>query len=374
MDSKVKKSLDDFLLQGADGSTEVSATPDIAAAEPNDGRTGNLAPGGVTAHQRGQMLAARFKDEGVIPVLIFGARASGKTSFLASLFQFVHIAPKSKATLSLTLDALPDDNVDWGNMRRYATILFERKVYDFMDKKAPQSTLDPLPFFVPVELKPTSKQSQKFAFLEGRGEWYQPLTEGDSPHQPFQGEIEGLLKAYNAPLCVIYVAPFATGGSETSVKESPNSQSLKDRDLGLTGSISQYQELRRATGHLDHHLFLFTKWDVRCKGIKDLDLIWPDHEVVHSEIAARYPISFARYLNMQFGVPKSNKATTHYCSGIFDDKAVMAPAEEDRAALDIFPMKLWDWLYFATNQQPLYPEIRPKPLGILDKLLKLLRG
>ena len=329
----------------------------------------------MTAQQRGQYLAARFKDEGIHPILIFGAVASGKTSLLASLFQYIHHATTSNAILTLELDTIPTDTKAWQDMRRYATTLFERKVYEFMTQKAAPATLDELPFFIPVILRPNDKSERKFAFLEGRGEWYTSDVTADSLHQPFQGEVEGLLRNFNEPLTVIYVAPFTTWGYRgDGDKESAQSKEIKLRDISLLGVISQYQKMRIANFHTDNHIFLFTKWDIRCSGIGDKQLLRPDEELLTKTIALRYPLSYARFNNMSSGDVPSQKAVTHYCAGVIDGNAVMKPAEEDQQRLDFFPRKLWNWFYFNTTKTPLYDDVHPRPLNWVGRVIKALRG
>lgn len=328
----------------------------------------------MTAHQRGQHLAARFKDEGIHPILIFGARAAGKTSLLVSLFQYIHTSSTSSATLSLDLDAIPNDTKDWQDMRLYATKLFERRLYEFMDGQAAPANTDQLPFFIPVKLSSEEKEC-KFAFLEGMGEWYMPDENADSPHRPFKGEVEGMLRSFNEPLTVLYVAPFTTDGyRKEGDKESPQSEELKRRDLGLFGSIAQYQQIRLANYHIDHHLFMLTKWDIRCNGIGDRELLRPNEDIVEKVIQSRYPLSFSRFRNMNFGATETQKTITHYCAGVIDGQAVMKPAEVDQKRLDFFPRKLWNWFYFNATRVPLYEDVHPKPPSFTDKLIRALRG
>ena len=351
------------------------ASSGISAADAIEIETPLGATSQMTAQQRGQHLAARFKEEGIQPVLIFGARASGKTSFIASLFQYIHVSEGSNATLTLDLDAIPNDTKSWQDMRQFATLTYERRVYEFMDQRAAPSNTDALPFFIPVVLRPKEGRERKFAFLEGMGEWYMPDMKADSPHKPFQGEIEGMLRGFNESMTVIYVAPFTTAGYRSSGdKESPQHVDLKERDLGLVGTIQQYQRLRVANFHIDHHLFLFSKWDVRCNGIADREFLKPEGDLLEKIISSRYPLSYALFKNMNLGGSRTQKTVTHYCSGVIDGNAVMKPAAEDQRRLDYFPRKMWNWFYFNTTSIPLYADVHPKPPGIVDKILKALRG
>jgi hypothetical protein len=201
-----------------------------------------------------------------------------------------------------------------------------------------------------------------------------PQKEGDSPHQPFKGEIEGMLRYFNEPLIVIYVAPYTTYSySADGGQESPQSEELKARDLGLDGIIQQYSILRRALSHRDSHIFLYSKWDVRCDGLADPDFVSPQWGLLDAEIFKRYPLSFARFQNVNFNAIKNNKTVTNYCSGIIHGNSVLVPSAEDQHILNHFPRKLWNWLYFTVTQDPLYRDVHPKPDNILDKLLRVLR-
>jgi len=63
---------------------------------------------------------------------------------------------------------------------------------------------------------------------------------------------------------------------------------------------------------------------------------------------------------------KSKESLSEMCFG--------KTAAQDQRRLDYFPRKLWNWFYFNTTRVPLYADVHPKPPGIVDKILKALRG
>lgn len=322
----------------------------------------------------GQELAAIFKDASVHPVLIFGSKGSGKTSLLASLFRYQQL-DTAEATLALNEDLLPADKPEWQAHSALARRLYYGKVLDFIKRKAPPATLDETPFFIPVTLTRTTGEEARFAFLEGRGEWYMPNEQADVPYRPFQGLLQGLLAHYNHAATVIYVAPYTTGSvTRDGGVDSANNANLHHSDVGLLGAIGEYMSLRRATYHRDYQLFLMTKWDIHCGGIADAAFQHPPTRPFQDVLKERFPLSWARFQNLNFPGSAQNKMYSSYCSGVIDNVTVLSPAQADSPIVDFYPRKLWDLLYENNTGKPLYPDVRPRPPGLLDRFINLLRG
>ena len=332
----------------------------------------------LTQIQRGQQLAIQFREHNIHPILIFGASKSGKTSFIASLFQYILTGTHQNATIALYLEAIPTDATIWQDMRKYALRLFNKKLIDFVvDGAAAPATQDPIPFFIPVELTPNGRAPVKFAFLEGQGEWYQPDHDADNPYRPFQGEIEGVLKNFNRPLTIIYIAPVTSAGYATlGSEESPESREMADRDQGLLGAMQQYTTLRKEKRHMDNNMFLVTKWDIQSKSITDNSFRYPGPEKLESVIQARYKLAYPNFLNSNdlYNSNETKKCVSHYCSGVISGGSVDKQSVEDKSLIDFFPRKIWNWLYFHHAESVLYPDVHPKKPHILDKILNWLKG
>lgn len=324
--------------------------------------------------QLGQELATIFKNNNVHPVLIFGSAGSGKTSMLASLFRYMQLT-QAEATQALHDELFPSDDPRWQKHAVLARQLYYGKVLEFIELKAPQATLDATPFFIPVKVTRTTGEEATFAFLEGRGEWYMPAKNSDSPFRPFQSLLRGLLQNYNEKATAIYVAPCTTGVMSRDGRLEPaNAPKMVDSDLGLLGALKEYVNLRRATFHRDRHVFLMTKWDLYCGGISEPEFVHPPPRLLSSVLQERFRFSWAHFCNLNFHGSSRNKMFSTYCSAVIDNMKVLSPAHADSAVVDFYPRKLWDLLYENHTGLPLYPDVRPRPPGPLDRLISWLRG
>ena len=318
--------------------------------------------------QMGKEVAAIFKDKGVHPVLIFGSKGSGKTSLIASLLKYMRDRPEAAASIELAEELFPENDPKWTRRIEWAQNVFFKTGFDFIvDRVAPPSTLESLPFFIPVKVTLQNGTFSYFAFLEGKGEWYMPDYDAQVPFRKFKGFIQGLLQSFSNTSTVLYIAPFVTEDKD----EGPNTKGLRLSDVGLLGAISEYALIRKAMFHQDHHLFLVTKWDVCCDTIASEKFIEPDADEIQNVLRERYQLAWTKYLNLS--LPGENKSYSWYCSGVMDGRTVSTPAAEDSDRIAQFPRKLWDSLYQNATKKVLYEDVQPRELGFLDKLLRLLR-
>lgn len=321
----------------------------------------------------GQELATIFRNANVYPVFIFGSRGSGKTSLLASLFRYMQMEV-SDATIKLNEDLWPSGEAKWSQHAQLAQQLYYRKVLEFINRKAPPATQDTTPFFIPVTVTRTTGEETRYAFLEGKGEWYMPNDQADVPYKPFHGLLQGLLQHYNTHATVIYVAPYSTGVLSRDRRVEPaDSADMRRSDLGLLGAIDEYVNLRRAIFHRDHHVFLMTKWDMACTGLNDPDFQRPHGEVLQEELRKRFQLAWARFQNLNFQGSVQNKMYSAYSAGVIDNLTVAPPAASDQEAVDFHARKLWDLIHEHNTGHPLYPDVRPKPPSIIDRFISMLR-
>jgi hypothetical protein len=320
--------------------------------------------------QMGKELAAILKDRGVYPVFIFGSKGSGKTSLIASLFKYMRDRQEADATIELVEDLFPESDPRWERRVHWSRDIFYKKVFAYIDRVAPPSTQEDLPFFIPVKISTKNSGDAYFAFLEGKGEWYQPDFSADVPFKKFKGFVQGVLQAFNGAAAVVYVAPYVTESAE----EGASDKRIKDSDLGLLGVIGEYTSSRKALFHQDHHLFLMTKWDVYCHSIATDQFSDPDGEEIQRVFADRYQLSWTKYVNLSISDHMANKSYSTYCAGVMDGATIVKPAAEDEARVSFFPRKLWDTLFQGATGKVLYQDVQPRPLSLVERLLRLLRG
>ena len=318
--------------------------------------------------QMGSEMAAMFKDAGVHPIFIFGSKGSGKTSLIASLIKYMRDKEEAEATIELAEEIFPQGDPRWNRRRSWARDVFHRKVLDYIERQAPATTQEEEPFFIPIRLELKAGKPVYFAFLEGKGEWYQPDRQAEIPYRKFKGFVQGVLQSFNESATVIYVAPFVSGSTDEGAKE----RQLRDSDLGLLGAINEYTSARRAMYHQDKHLFLLTKWDIFCHLSSDR-FTDPDGEAIQSILKERYPISWIKFGNMNMSEHMANKSYSTYSAGVIDGRNIAAPAEEDEERVAFYPRKLWDELYQNATGKVLYEDVQPPKPGLLDRLIGWLR-
>lgn len=318
----------------------------------------------------GKELAAIFKNNGVHPVLIFGSKGSGKTSLLASLFKYMQDQPDAGASIELAEDLYPEDE-RWNDMRSWGRDIFHRKMRRFMeDGEAPPTTQEHQPFFIPVRLTLSSGQTVCFAFLEGKGEWYQPDETAEVPFKKFRGLIDGALQAFTNPTTVLYIAPFVTGSDD----EPDDAPHLRNSDLGLQAVLSEYIKTRRGFVHLDQHMFVVTKWDVYCQTVGSMSFDDPSEEELTAVLERRYRRAWTKFQVVNMSGDVQNRSYSAYCAGLMSGRAVAATAEEDADRVAYYPRKLWNFVYQNATGQPMFEEFKPRKQGFLDWLLALIRG
>jgi hypothetical protein len=349
----------------------------------------------------GNQFANTLAEEGFHPVLIFGAPASGKTTFLLSLIRYMFVGQNSDAQIRLCLEPFPnessgikkeyleEDKSRWISVKRNANELFNKHATDFFQSNqiAPATAVE-FPFFIPLEITPKKEglKPLKIAFLEGKGEWYSTVednTGGVSPHRTFKDEILAFLERYPGPITSIFVAPYAIDGYDSNLDggSSRTAPKVKERDFSLYGIIDQYEKCRTNQIGSDNYLYLLTKWDIRCGSISHPEFIYRNYSVVRDEIASKFPMSLNRFNNIRENQPKdiklntpflSKKTVSAYCAGVLRF-AVLSLPEESTKSVDHYSRKLWNYLYLNATGDYLYTEFEPRKLNIFDKIATWIR-
>jgi len=344
----------------------------------------------------GNQYANSMAEDGFHPVLIFGAPASGKTTFLLSLIRYMFVGQNCDAQIRLCLEPFPNESTGikaehkdldrdrWSAVKKYANDLFNKNATDFLQSNqiAPRTEVK-FPFFIPIEITPKKENLKplKIAFLEGEGEWYRLNTDGEStsPHKTFRHEILAFLERYPYPITAIFVAPFAIDGYESNQdgESSRSAPKVKERDFALYGIIDQFEKARINQIGADNYLYLLTKWDIRCGSVSHPEFIYTDYNVVKTEINSKFPMSLNRFNNIREGEPvrvkgkmigNSKKTVSAYCAGILR-YAVLSLPEESSRAVDHYSRKIWNYLYLNATNKYLYSEFEPKKIGIIEAII-----
>lgn len=304
-----------FSADDIHGAAASAPAPDPAPLEPN-------------------MTARELESSGRHPVLIFGSKRAGKSTLLMSLFQ---CARRMSISIELGAPIGPPDSIKTVEDHRIAEDLFNRKAHEFSLGRPIPGTDSLRPFFVPIDIWPARESAPlKFAFLEGRGEWYMPNSIGQL-YQNLQEDIVDTLRHYSSGLSVIYVAPYsAGGGSVTDTVEA---------DAGLAGAISQYRAARELFRR-DHHLYLLNKWDEYARPQADSPMFSQvGADQVEAVLNERYRASWPAYKGIPLSPGNRQRFFMQYAAANIIGDVVRDPPERHRPAFDRYPKILWNWLF-----------------------------
>jgi hypothetical protein len=326
-------------------STADVQTPDVTFAPSSGFKAESNSPKPVSSSADGRAkveLAKELVEKGYHPILIFGTRASGKTSLLASLFHLQQSDPTFPAILVQGDWIVPIDTTYGATVSEAASRFLGHVVNNFYDGEAAPSTRDEYPFYIPVILRPNNGQPEvRLAFLESRGEWYHINKNSQDLFPQLREEISDVYQNFPNGISILLVAPYVIGDaytegspSEISVKE------MRESDTGLFSALQSYQ-MSRQHRDLDRYLFILTKWDAHTRSIVDKDFINPPRGMVSYLISERFPKSWTLFQNMQSGEAQSMQ----YSSGLMSGNARAEVPEHLRPNMYKFPQMLWRWLY-----------------------------
>ncbi len=353
--------------------------PDVTFAHSSGFQTDGYSPEPMSTPAIGREkveLAKELAQKGYHPVLIFGTRASGKTSLLASLFHYLQSDPQSPAIIVQGEWIVPTDTTYGASVSEAASRFLGHVLNNFHDGEAAPSTRDEYPFYIPVILRPNNGQPEvRIAFLESRGEWYHIDKNSIDLFPQLREEVSDVYQNFPLPISILLVAPYVIGDaySEGSPSEII-AREMRESDTALFGALQSYQKHRKDRD-LDRYLFILTKWDAHTRSIVHKDFINPPRGMVSYLISERFPKSWALFQNMQSGEAQSMQ----YSSGLMSGNARAEVPEHLRPNMYKFPQMLWRWLYSnATFGDELfldYPTTKATnkaSVGLLGSLRKLL--
>ena len=275
------------------------------------------------------------------PVLIFGTRATGKTTFLTSMLAFFRSMPKLGVTV--TLGQQLSESEAGALAHESAEKLFHLQVNSFINGTAPELNQDAFPFFVPLELRKLKLKSIiKIALMESSGELWD-VKKHKNQVLKLRAEIIDIYKNYTKPLSVIMMVPYAMRdgytGADNSLEEKAEFQTS---DASLLQTLQIYQQNRRA-GIKDQFYFVLTKWDMHTQEITTQEFVRPSEELVSDMVEKRFPQAYNFFRAMSHG--QGGAKCLPYSAGLIGGTTILEIPHKLRPLLLAFPHRLWRWIY-----------------------------
>ena len=296
------------------------------------------------------------------PVMIFGTRASGKSSLLASLFYYLQTDLGSPAIPVLGEWIVPIDTPYGQSVAEAASQFFTHVLSNFHDGEAAPSTRNEYPFYIPIILRPNNGQPEiRLAFLESRGEWYHIDKNSKDLFPQLREEVADVYQNFTKGISILLIAPYVIGDAypQDELSEDWKKNEMRISDSSLFGALQSYQT-HRQNRELDKYLFILTKWDAHTRSLIDRDFSNPPHGMVSYFISERYPRSWTLFQTMQSGAAQSMQ----YSAGVMSGNARADTPMHLLPIMNQFPKMLWSWLYSnATNGQDLFLNSRSKKHG-----------
>lgn len=283
-------------------------------------------------------LGERLSRQERHPVLLFGTLASGKSSILMSLI--ANLRESREVSVSLGEPIYPSDHSRHKETDDFSHDLFERKNDSFVRGREMLGTTEVrYPLFIPIDIQPSRDIETgpvKFAFLEGRGDWYLPTAGSEGRlFQDFKDEVVDVLKFYDGGLTAIFVAPYTN---------PDNAQSLRDNDLGLMGALEAYYTHRKRKEQ-DGLLYLLTKWDTYADPVENPKFGEMEASDVVEVMNRLYAISWPRFQQMPRSLRNDRRFFMQYCAGYLVDEMHRPPPPDRKSVFQRYPRTLLNWLY-----------------------------
>lgn len=325
----------------------------------------------------GFSLARRLLATNRHPVLIFGASASGKSTLLMSLIDCLRDNQRVKCGLGAPI--LPDEHPDAERIHADADNFFHGELDSARrDGHVPDATNLVDPLFIPIDLTIDGEEPVKLAFLEGRGEWYEPIRVGRRvTYKALGADIIDLVQNYSQGLTIIYVAPYT--------ENVAGDRDLERCERGLVG-VMQYYIANRAARSWDFQLFLLTKWDRFAKPLDNPEaLATVESDQVRGLLEGSYNQAWQAFRTMQLGGPSVRRFFMQYCAGLILNSGFQRPHDWFGDDYDRYPKTLLNWIYENATQTAqrsegrryfertaLFPDVA-QPKGIRFPVMKRIR-
>jgi hypothetical protein len=327
-----------------------------------------------TVDRLGAHLARALQEGGYHPVVLFGTNFSGKTSLLLSALATLMSEPRLGTGIVLCDPILGSESGVGRQLHTEARKLFEVMTQAFLEGEKIPATRLPLPFFVPVEIRPAGKPAMRFAFLESNGEWYRPLREkgkslvgSERLYPQLRTEIEDFIASFQGGMSFIYLIPYTQSYVHSERDELKDADEVESASLAIAGVLRAYDRIRATHRVSDRHLMLVTKWDAHSARASDrADGLQEDRIDLDEFAGRRYAKAIAAFQSL--AVAPEQRSLNAYCAGLMNERGLLQLRQGDdvRDVVMTYPIRLWNWLYrnalIAKELpiEPLFPEA-PKP-------------
>jgi hypothetical protein len=296
--------------------------------------------------EQGLQLSIGLEEGGYHPVILFGNRASGKTSLLLSLISLLRTETDLHCGLRLGEPILSTGSTYGKEINREAEAFWGKKTQDFINGKAsPRTTLE-APFFVPLVLSPEGKTELRFAFMESNGEWYQPDRGSERLFKPLPKQIETFIVTFQGPITFLHLLPYTQSPVySTDVDRVGDAMEIEDASIAIKGALDQYRKIRPNTQD-DRHLMLVTKWDAHAPDkVPKIEILVNPGRDPEDFAANRYAQAVAAFQSLPLRADQ--RQFSAYCSGLIAGNKLNMPkrGEPLRDAILSYPENLWTWLY-----------------------------
>lgn len=288
-------------------------------------------------------LADNLDRTGRHPVLIFGSSQAGKSSLILSLI--LGLQTMRDIHVSLGEPILDPSDPQSKAVHQRAKDTYDRAAYELATGRKIGMTLGE-PFFIPIDVRPRDSTFEpvKFAFLDGRGEDYQPNEDTNADlFRELAPEIVDVLRNFPHGVTVIYVAPYST--SDGHDRDTPGS------NFGLLGAMRGYEQLRELRRN-DFHLFLLTKWDQYASPMDPRPLFGEATAAdVDRVLLDRYPNAWGTFQGLPLeGEARERRAFMQYSSGYFVNGEYREPPHTFNDTFKRYPRTVMNWLYGNATQ------------------------
>jgi hypothetical protein len=284
----------------------------------------------------------RLEDDERHPVIIFGSSEAGKSTLIMSIINALEKSGKDGdvgvgVSFGSSFYARRDPQAE--TQMDLARLFYDASSTNFIiGREALRRTTVDFPFFIPLDLRirGSGMKPVKLAFLDGRGEWYEPERGGSATFRELQDYIVEVLKNYSRGMSIICVAPYSlAAGDEDNVQNS---------DAGLWAALGRYQELRPDSDD-DALLFLLTKWDQAANPGRAEEFTHLDGDQVVEIAQKRYARSWHYFRNLRVGADDWEKRCFMQYSAcrFVEGKPVIPPDLLDEFLR--YPRTVANWIY-----------------------------
>ncbi|MDF7775669.1 toll/interleukin-1 receptor domain-containing protein [Sphingomonas sp. AOB5] len=349
-------------------SDPVVPVPSISAPQPQPVPDPASAPPVPVPHDRLRVatkrverippLVERLMNFGHHPVLIFGARGSGKSELFLSILRELRRLPDHAVWHGQSL--FDERQLHATEIHDRSLTLFNRCTDQGFTLNDPIVDQSELPFLIPLEIESANGMRVRLALIEGLD---REITIGSlnqetgALYPDLSDEISDLIRFYPEGMSVLWLAPPRLRG-----------EGIYD-DMTLTGAISRYRELRY-DGSDDSHLVMLTKWDLMASPVDDDPRFSaPEPAMIQDILQRDYP-NFWPHFNGVLRIWDSPRNFMQYSSAYIVNGLSRVPPQRHIETFKRYPRTLINWMYgnasetvarsMFSSRQALYPELEKR--------------